>query len=140
MVRGYITGNADTLYAHGITAHMQSLALLPTQPIISSAQIRAYLAQHPLPTATEDKINRINTEYWLAAFAFDGEDEYANWRRTGYPVLTPNPGSVSKTIPRKMVYPQSEFNLNNANVNAALAAYGGENTFNSAAIVWWDKQ
>jgi len=30
--------------------------------------------------------------------------------------------------------------LNNANVNAALAAYGGENTFNSAAIVWWDKQ
>jgi len=140
VVRGYITGDANAFYTKGVTGQMQSLALLPTNPAITTAQITAYLTQNPLPATTEAQIERINTEYWLAAFAFDGEDEYANWRRTGYPVLTPNPGSVSKTIPRKMVYPQTEFNLNNANVNAALAAYGGENTFNSAAIVWWDKQ
>lgn len=139
VVRGYISDNADTLYAHGVAAHMQSLALLPTNPTITSAQIKAYLTQHPLPAATEDKINRINTEYWIAGFAFDAEDEYANWRRTGYPVLTPNPGSVSKVIPRKMIYPQSEFTLNNANVNAALVQYGGQNTFSTAARVWWDK-
>ena len=140
VVRGYITGDANTFYTEGVTAQMKSLALLPTNPTITATQITAYLTQNPLPATAEAQIERINTEYWLAGFAFDGEDEYANWRRTGYPVLTPNPGSVSKTIPRKMVYPQSEFNLNNANVNAALAAYGNENTFNSAAIVWWDKQ
>lgn len=140
VVRGYITGDANAFYTAGVTGQMKSLALLPTNPTITTAQISAYLTQNPLPTTAEAQIERINTEYWLAGFAFDGEDEYANWRRTGYPVLTPNPGSVSKTIPRKMVYPQSEFNLNNANVNAALAAYGNENTFNSAAIVWWDKQ
>ncbi|TWI97535.1 SusD-like starch-binding protein associating with outer membrane [Mucilaginibacter frigoritolerans] len=139
VVRGYITGDANALYTSGVTAQMQSLALLPTNPTITSAQISAYLTQNPLPTATEDQIARINTEYWLAGFAFDGEDEYANWRRTGYPVLTPNPGSVSQVIPRKMIYPQSEFNLNNANVNAALAQYGGTNTFNTLARVWWDK-
>jgi hypothetical protein len=140
VVRGYITGDANALYISGVTAQMQSLALLPTNPTISATQISNYLTKNPLPAATEDRIARINTEYWLAGFAFDGEDEYANWRRTGYPVLTPNPGSVSKAIPRKMIYPQSEFNLNNANVNAALAAYGNENTFNAQAIVWWDKQ
>jgi len=139
VIRGYITGDASTLYTSGVTAQMESLALLPTNPTITATQISTYLTQNPLPTASEDQIARINTEYWLAGFAFDAEDEYANWRRTGYPVLTPNPGSVSKTIPRKMIYPQSEFTLNNANVNAALAQYGGENTFNTDAVVWWDK-
>jgi hypothetical protein len=38
-----------------------------------------------------------------------------------------------------MIYPQSEFNLNNANVNAALAQYGGQNIFTAQARVWWDK-
>jgi hypothetical protein len=38
-----------------------------------------------------------------------------------------------------MPYPQSEFTLNGANVNAAIANYGGTNDFNAKARVWWDK-
>jgi hypothetical protein len=38
-----------------------------------------------------------------------------------------------------MIYPQTEFSLNNANVNAALGQYGGTNDFNAKARVWWDK-
>lgn len=139
VVRGYISGDANFFYTSGVTAQMQSLALLPTSPTITGTQITAYLAQNPLPATAEAQIARINTEYWLAGFAFDAEDEYANWRRTGYPVLTPNPGSVSQVIPRKMIYPQTEFSLNNANVNAALGQYGGTNDFNAKARVWWDK-
>jgi hypothetical protein len=141
VVRGYITGDANSFYTAGVTAHMQSLALLPTNPTITATQITTYLASNPFPVAgtTDAQIERINTEYWVACFAFDGEEEYANWRRTGYPVLIPNPGSVSKFIPRKMIYPQSEFSLNNANVNAALTQYGGQNIFTTQARVWWDK-
>ena len=140
VLRGYITGDANALYQAGITAHMQSLSLLPTSPTITAGQIAAYLTQNPLTGTAEQQIAQVNTEFWVAGFAFDGDEVWANWRRTGYPKLIPNPASVSQTIPRKMPYPQSEFTLNGTNVNAAIANYGGQNTFNPAAIVWWDKQ
>jgi hypothetical protein len=48
ILRGFITGDANMHYQAGITAHMQSLAMLPTAPSISSAQINAYLAKNPM--------------------------------------------------------------------------------------------
>ncbi|GAA3958517.1 SusD/RagB family nutrient-binding outer membrane lipoprotein [Mucilaginibacter dorajii] len=138
IVRGYITGSAADHYKAGITGHMQSLAKLSGGPVITDAQISAYLTKNPLPAAAEAQISKINTEFWVAGFVFDADEVWANWRRTGYPVLTPNPGT-SGVIPRKIPYPQSEFNLNNANVTAALANYGGTNNFNDKARVWWDK-
>ncbi|MDP9081437.1 MAG: SusD/RagB family nutrient-binding outer membrane lipoprotein [Bacteroidota bacterium] len=138
VVRGYISGDANAFYQAGITAHMKSLSLLPTSPTISDVQISAYLAKNPLPATSEAQIARINTEFWLTGFIFDADEVWANWRRTGYPVLKPVPNS-SGSIPRKIPYPLSEFQLNSANVNAALANYGGTNDFNAKARVWWDK-
>ncbi|AMR33596.1 hypothetical protein A0256_20280 [Mucilaginibacter sp. PAMC 26640] len=149
VLRGYIDGDANEYYRSGVTAHMQSLALLPTGPSISNAQIVAYLARNPLvdpldPTV-EKSIERINTEFWLAGFIFDADEVYANWRRTGYPKLVANPNTITGpsssrgAIPRKLPYPQSEFTLNSTNVNKALAVYGGLNDFNEKARVWWDK-
>ena len=138
VARGYITGDPNVFYQAGITAHMQSLALLPTAPTISDAQIAAYLAKNPLPAAAEAQIAKINTEFWVTGFIFDADEVWANWRRTGYPVLIPNPGTAG-VIPRKIPYPQSEFQLNSVNLNKALANYGGTNDFNAKARVWWDK-
>ncbi|OOQ57017.1 SusD/RagB family nutrient-binding outer membrane lipoprotein [Mucilaginibacter pedocola] len=149
VLRGFITGDANTHYQAGITAHMQSLALLPTSPTISNAQINAYLAKNPMvdpanPTA-ERSIEIINTEFWVAGFMFDADEVYANWRRTGYPKLIPNPNTITGVsnspgvIPRKLPYPELEFTLNNANATSALSAYGGMNDFNEHARVWWDK-
>lgn len=138
ILRGYIAGDANAHFAAGVASSMQSLSLLPGGAGVSTEQINTYLANNPLNGTVEQQIAQVNTEFWVAAFAFDADEEWANWRRTGYPALVPNPGSVSKTIPRKMPYPQSEFNLNSVNVNAALAAYGGQNTFNPKARVWWD--
>lgn len=138
VARGYITGDANQFYRAGITAHMQSLALLSTAPAISDGQIAAYLLKNPLPAAPAAQIAQINKEFWVTGFIFDADEVWANWRRTGYPVLVPNPGT-SGIIPRKIPYPQSEFTLNNANVTAALANYGGTNDFNAKARVWWDK-
>jgi hypothetical protein len=143
ILRGYISGDASIHYQAGVTASMQSLSKLPTAPTITNAQIAAYLLKNPMlnpanPTP-EGSIEKINTEFWVSGFVFDGDEVWANWRRTGYPKLVPNPGSISQTIPRKIPYPQSEFSLNGTNVNAALAQYGGINTFNPKARVWWDK-
>ncbi|MDN5289404.1 MAG: Starch-binding associating with outer rane [Mucilaginibacter sp.] len=139
ILRGYTNGDANAHYQAGVTANMQSLAKLPTTPTITSTQISAYLTKNPLSGTTEQQIEKINTEFWVSGFAFDADEVWANWRRTGYPKLVPNPGSVTQTIPRKMPYPQSEFTLNGTNVNAALANYGGTNDFNAKARVWWDK-
>jgi len=145
VLRGFITGDANAFYEAGITANMQSLALLPGNPTISAAQIAAYLAKNKLAGTIDQQINLINTEFWVAGFVFDADEVWANWRRTGYPALVPNPATITGptsspgVIPRKMPYPQSEFTYNPVNVNNALKAYGGLNDFNAAARVWWDK-
>jgi hypothetical protein len=149
ILRGFIDGDADMHYQAGITAHMQSLALLPTSPSISNAQISAYLAKNPMVDpgnpGVERSIERINTEFWVAGFVFDADEVYANWRRTGYPKLLPNPNTTignsnsPGVIPRKLPYPEVEFTLNNAHVTSALIPYGGMNDFNPLARVWWDK-
>jgi hypothetical protein len=75
VVRGYISGDASAFYTAGITAHMQSLALLPTNPTITGTQIAAYLTTNPFPVAgTSDvQIERINTEYWIPALLLTGK-------------------------------------------------------------------
>jgi len=145
VLRGFITGDANAFYQAGITANMQSLALLSGNPSIGDAQIAAYLAKNPLSGNTDQQIALINTEFWVSGFMFDADEVWANWRRTGYPALIPNPNTLTGpsnspgAIPRKMPYPQSEFTYNSVNVNNAIKAYGGLNDFNPAARVWWDK-
>jgi hypothetical protein len=55
-------------------------------------------------------LQQINEQYWVAGF-MDENECFANWRRSGYPVLTPvnYPGNVTGgTIPRRFTYPQTE--------------------------------
>jgi len=136
-LRGFITGDANAHYQKAITAHMKSLAMMPTNPTITDAQINNYLAANPLTGTTEQQIEKINTEFWVSGFLFDADEVWANWRRTGYPKLTPNPLGELNHIPRKMAYPLEEFSLNNINVTNALRAYNGVNDLNGR--VWWDK-
>ena len=145
VLRGYINGDPNSFYQAGIAANMQSLVLLPGNPTISQAQINAYLAKNPLIGTKEQQIALVNTEFWVSGFVFDADEVWANWRRTGYPTLVPNPNTLKGNtsspgvIPRKLPYPQSEFTYNGVNVTQALKAYGGLNDFNPAARVWWDK-
>lgn len=62
------------------------------------------------------------TQIWVALFV-DDQEIYANWRRTGYPLLTPGnfPGNVRNgTIPRRLNYPKSEYSLNYVNLAGAV--------------------
>jgi hypothetical protein len=83
-------------------------------------------------------IQQIATQRWVHLF-LHGYEAWAEWRRTGYPLLVAAPGANGNKIPRREGYPVLEASLNTENYNAAVASfpYGGADDLN--ARVWWDK-
>jgi len=136
VVRGWTTGTAGTLYTDAIRAHMAEMALYTAASAITTPDIDAYIASHPLDVA--NSLRDINTQYWVASF-LNGPEAFANFRRSGFPVLTPNPypgKDITGTFIRKLTYPDTELGINVANVQAAISRMGG-NTLDTK--VWWDK-
>ncbi len=87
------------------------------------------------------KLERIITQKWIATFP-DGDEAWAEYRRTGYPILFPvvvnfSAGKIP-TIPgiRRMPYPQREYSSNSAAVTAAVDMLGGPD--NGGTRLWWD--
>lgn len=87
------------------------------------------------------KLERIITQKWIAIFP-DGDEAWAEYRRTGYPILFPvvvnYSGGTIPTIPgvRRMPYPQREYNSNSAAVAEAVEMLGGQD--NGGTRLWWD--
>ncbi|GAB2799376.1 SusD/RagB family nutrient-binding outer membrane lipoprotein [Rhabdobacter roseus] len=136
--RGWTTGNAATLYANGIRAHMQQFVRYGTSTAIAESAITNYLQAHPLEAGKE--LEQINTQYWVASFLI-GPEAWANFRRSGYPVLSPNPypGSDLRSEPfiRRLTYTDAELNVNSANVQSAISRQGPDLL---DTRVWWDKK
>ena len=110
------------------------MAMFDAGSAIAEADRDAYLAANPLVPGTE--LEQINTQYWISSF-LNGPEAFANFRRSGFPVLAPNPypGREVEFINR-LTYPNSEISVNTENVNAAIARQGPDNL---ATKVWWDK-
>jgi hypothetical protein len=138
-VRGWSTGVAATHYANALTANMQTLSQFGSSSAVDATAIATYVAAHPLVTATA--LQQINMEYFVeTSSTFNFNETWANWRRSGYPVLTAVTYSgqfTSGTIPRRMPYPITLPSTNAANYAAAVARLSGGDTF--SAKVWWDK-
>ena len=85
-----------------------------------------------------DALKKIGYQRWVHLF-MHGYEGWAEWRRTGFPLLNPAPNNNNIPIPRREGYPTQERANNTANYNAAVAAlpYGGADDLN--ARVWWDK-
>jgi hypothetical protein len=124
-------------YNNGVKAAMTMLSQWDAAAVVTDAQANTYLAAHPYVAASG--LDMINTQYWVAT-VFNDYETFANWRRSGYPVLTPvnYPGNVTGgTIPRRLIYPQSEASTNADNYKAAVTRLGG--TDKITLRVWWDK-
>ena len=140
--RGWITdGTADVYFSNGIKAHMDQMATYDAASAVAAADRDAYLLAHPLVPGRE--MEQINTQYWIASF-LNGPEAFANFRRTGYPGLIPNPyGQPSNpdvpngTFIRRIGYPTSELSVNADNLNAAVATMGPDKL---STRVWWDKE
>ncbi|WP_018626205.1 SusD/RagB family nutrient-binding outer membrane lipoprotein [Niabella aurantiaca] len=91
--------------------------------------------------SNDRKLERIITQKWIALFP-DGEEAWAEYRRTGYPVLFPivlnNSGGIIPTIPgiRRLPIPQREYNTNTNGANEAATMLNGPD--NGATRLWWD--
>ena len=97
--------SAYTNYINGITLALQ-------RDGVSSTDITTYLAQNSVdPGAGSITLEHIINQKYLALIL--EHETFTDWRRTGFPTLVPNNGSV---IPRRFQTPQSELNLNAGNV------------------------
>lgn len=133
--RGWITtGDVESYYNAGIRAHMEQLGFVDENSAIPSDEIDAYLAANPFDASKA--LEQINTQYWVSSF-LNGPEAFANFRRSGFPVLDSNPfpGKEVDFINR-LTYPNSEISVNSENVNAAISTQGPDNL---ATKVWWDK-
>lgn len=136
VLRNWAPGDAVSLFATGIRAHMEQLAEYGAATAVPESDITAYLQANPLTGDTA--MEQINTQYWVASF-LNGPEAWANFRRSGYPVLTPNPfpGSDLQTedFIRRLTYPDAELNVNQDNVQQAISRQGPDIL---DTRVWWD--
>jgi len=133
--KGWITsGSAAQYFLDGVKASMDQMAAFDATTAIAVSDRDAYLAANPLTSGTE--LKQINTQYWISSF-LNGPEAFANFRRSGFPTLAPNPypGKEVEFINR-LTYPNSEISVNSENVNAAIAKQGADNL---ATKIWWHK-
>ncbi len=140
-LRGWADGSPAGYYEAAVTASMRATALFPGGIVISPEAIAGYLAAHPLSGGTfEQQMEQIHTQFYLAHFMwYDNFEAWSNYRRTGYPKLTPTnyPGNFTGGTPiLRLKYPVSESALNRANYEEAVASQGPD-LYTTA--VWWDK-
>lgn len=137
--RGWITGSTTAVdyFTAGIRAHMDQLGSVDAASTVAVADRDAYAtARAALFTGAE--LREINYEYWVASL-LNGPEAFANFRRSGFPALTPNPypgSEVPNAFINRLTYPNSELSVNSANVKAAIATLGADNL---ATKVWWAK-
>ena len=139
IVRVWASGDAALAYANAVRAHMQQLAgygTTTTTITIPTIAIDAYLAANPFNPSKA--LEMINPQYWVVCF-LNGPEAFANFRRSGFPVLTPNlfPGRDLKTEPfiRRLTYPDSELNVNSEQVQVAIKRQCADVM---DTRVWWD--
>lgn len=97
-----------------------------------------YIGQELIALGGEgsDDYEKIMQQQWIAHYP-KGWLGWADWKRTGYPVLAPAPGLSE--IPRRFPYGPNEYNLNAANVATAAANYTGPDGNDSQfGRMWWD--
>jgi len=141
MVRGWATGDPKVAFENAVRADMARLAQFNSAAVVPAAAIDAYIAAHPLDvSSTEAALEQINYEYWIATFPLSTE-AWANWRRTGYPVLPVNPypsSQVPGDFIRRHLYPEIEKITNKENLEAALNRQFPQGEKMNSRI-WWHK-
>jgi hypothetical protein len=134
--RGWATGNAGQVFQRGIRLHMEQMALYDARSAIAAPAIDAYLSANPYDATKA--LEQINVQYWIASF-LNGPEAFANFRRSGFPKLSPNPfpgKAIKGNFINRLTYPNSEISVNKANVDQAISRQGADDLDTK---VWWDK-
>ena len=141
--RGWLPAGASSAmeyYNAGVKASMEEYSLYPTVPspaIPVNAQ-DSYLSRPIVAYTNANALDLINTQYWIASFG-NGAESFANFRRSGFPALTPNNynNSLQGGFARRFSYPNEESARNSDSYQAAVASFGPDNPLTR---IFWDKQ
>ena len=143
-VRGFSVGTTTAAqhYHNGVEAALLTLAPLGAGAVVVPGDASAFADASPLAESTKEaSLAMINTQYWATTSTLmDFSEAWSNWRRSGYPNLTPvnYTGNFSGgTIPRRQPYPTTEPTLNPANYQTAAGRLQGGDTWTSR--IWWDQ-
>lgn len=141
--RGWITSSttAQQYYEAGVRAAMDDWSLFPGtfSPAVSTTEKDNFLLGAEVAYNNTDALKLINTQYWICSIT-NGAEGFANWRRSGFPVLLRNTYNndlvAGGGFVRRMSYPDAEKASNAANYAAAAASMGGDII---TQRVFWDK-
>jgi len=157
VVRGYITGDAATLFNKGIEASFTYLYKDNTNTIPGTgtysapvADATAYrttnatnkLVNFALAASDEEKIEAIITQKYIALTMIHSHEAWNEYRRTGYPKVTgtgPTQTMASTVsmatrpdrMPTRIPYPISEYNTNASNVPTGIDKF--------TTLIFWAK-
>lgn len=140
--RGFITtGTAEEYYINGIEGsfdyYESRLTIGSFTDIAAIIQPEdTYFVQEDVAYngSQEERLEKIGTQKWLSLF-FNGMEAWYDWRRTGYPEITPGPAAFIPTVPVRFIYPTDVQALNAENYQAAISIQGPDQI---TTRVWWD--
>ena len=142
--RGWNVGSATASvhYSNGVRGSLKSLGQINSVAEIPDGTINTYVAGKPLDVSSlGNSLRDINIQYWVStASTFNFIETWHNWKRSGYPVLTPvnYTGNVTgSTIPRRLPYPSNEIIITPDAYRAAVARLSGGDVLTGR--VWWDQ-
>ena len=131
---GTVTGTAKAHYDAGVKASMQMYTPYDASLTVSDGAAATYLTTHAYGVE-KPALEMIGEQLWANKF-FNWWEAWSDWRRTGYPKLTPTnyPGNVTGgVIPVRLRYPTNEVAGNpNYQTGATLPD-------DFVTKVWWDK-
>lgn len=133
--RGLISGGhgaAEEFYNEGIAASFQTYHGQSFDGVTHSLDVDSYLANVAYNSSTA--LQQIGEQEWIALYG-QGFEAWTEYRRTGYPMLSPaiDPLGITE-IPSRYPYPTDEQTLNSANYKAAASAMGSDKM---TTPVWW---
>jgi len=129
--RNLTVGDVTTHYNNAITASLSYWG-------VAGADITTFLAQPNVAyaTAAGDWKEKIGTQKWVALFN-RGYDAWLEWRRLDAPTLVPpTVTNQSYVIPKRLIYPVIEQQVNGANRDAAVAKLDGGLDVAAARLFW----
>jgi hypothetical protein len=129
---GTVGGTAQSHYEAGVKLALQMYTIYDASLAVTDAAVTTYLTNYPYNDA--NALEQIGTQMWLSKYMMWWE-AWSDWRRTGYPVLTPSnyPGNATGgTIPVRLVIPSAEAS---GNPNYAATATMPDKM---TTQVWWD--
>ncbi|MCC8035682.1 MAG: SusD/RagB family nutrient-binding outer membrane lipoprotein [Rikenellaceae bacterium] len=158
--------SAEDMYNNGIRASFeqygllsQSAAYLANSTSVPAAYTDVVSSGNSIPSGNanlstvtikwsdtdtnERKLERIITQKWLAMYP-NGQEAWAEFRRTGYPKVFPvmvnnSNGAIDTQLQiRRLPFPTSEYTSNREQVLRAVELLGGQD--NGGTRLWWDKK